>query len=749
MPSITELRLVTGELGISGTANQSGDILSETNPNLYHQAAWGQPGTRTWGAYETIAKTDPDVAAGMEFALAQVRDARVDIEEPGEAQTDRELAKAQTDFLRWALLDRLEPGWPDMLRQMGRGILPGFALHELVWGEVENESLPGGVGWSVVRMPERLPVSIHPQGWLEENGELSGIKQTGLRGSQWVDVVLPAHKVQLFSWNREGNNYLGTSAFRSVYYLTRVREQLLKIVGISYIREGAGVPVAEAADKDAKLSEKQRRKLFKLLANLVFHENAAVVLPAGWTMKWIHASPQNKGGVLQAWRELGEVILRQVGAQQLVLGVNGTGSRAVGEVHDINADAFAAGLFASMEACLNGMGRRPYTGLAKKIIDVNFGPQKAYPRITIKPRKAKLPVKDRTDAMKAAKEAGFLVPTLDDENVLRDELGLKPRDASSILLAQPTKPDSTPAGEPIDPSEEPTDPNATPPIPEPKPPLTKKVEASVARYRPPGPFTPKRPLRASEQKLDLQGMVDFLDSQRDLWEGELKPLVVEMLAKALPDVKAAMKDGDPSEVSTISLDTSRLLGTISKLLESAREKGKEHVRRELSKMGREPKSDPEDEPATKLESASKKPQLTMSMANMLTRQIEARLKIELEREAVDTIRRNGSPDDIVGRVMQRQLDSGSFRSDAAAANKAWNMGRDEELQMAARMGIELVEYSSVMDSATCDVCEGYDGKQMTVGSAEYEMSKPPNAWCQGRDNCRCVMVPVDPGEADQ
>lgn len=735
---------MTGELGISGTANQLGDILSEPNPNLYHQQAWGQPGQRSWGAYETIGKTDPDVSAAIEFALAQVRDARVDIEEPGEAQKDRALAETQTEFLRWALLERLEPGWADMLRQMGRAILPGFALHELVWEQVEHEMLPGGAGWSVVRMPERLPVSIHPQGWLEEDGELKGIKQTGLKGSTWVDVMLPADKVQLFSWNREGNNYLGTSAFRSVYYLTRVREQLLKIVGISYIREGAGVPIAEASDKSAKLSEKQRRKLFKLLANLVFHENAAAVMPAGWSMKWIHAPPANKQGVLQAWRELGEVILRQVGAQQLVLGVNGTGSRAVGEVHDVNADQFAAGLFASMESCLNGMGRRPYTGLAKKLIDANWGPQPAYPRIAIKPRKAKLPVKERAEAMKIAKESGFLVPTIEDENTLRDELGLKPRDPTNQPVATPApqmpikNPEDT-----ADESEEETDPDQTPPLP------PQKVEANVSRYRPDGPFQPRRPLRASEKKLDLQGMVDFLDSQKDLWEVQLKPLIVEMLAKAMPGVKEAMKDGDPSEVSTIALDSQRLLEAIQKLLDSAHEKGREHVRLELSKMGRAPSDDSEEDTGPpKIEAAARKPgQLTMNMAKLLTRQIETRLKQELEREAVDTVRRKGNPDDIVAKVMKRQLDSGAIRNDAAAANKAWNMGRDEELQVAARMGVELVEYSAVMDSGTCDVCEGYDGKQMVVGSAEYNMSKPPNAWCLGRDNCRCVMIPLDPSEA--
>lgn len=727
---MAEVQAVTGELGISGTANYSGDIYSELNPRLYHQSAFGQAGTREWGEWENIGKTDPDVAAGLDFVQGQIRDARVDVEEAGESQPNRALAKAQADFLRWNLLERCEPGWSEVLRQMTRGLLPGFALHELVAGEVSHPALPGGRGWGLLRLAERLPISIHPtNGWLEEGGDLAFVRQLGPRnsgsGTQWADIMLPASKLQLMSWGREGNNYLGVSAFRSVYYLTRVREQLLKIVGISYIREGAGVPVAQATDANAALTPKQRQKLFKLLANMVLHENAAIVLPAGWTINWVYSPGANKGHVIDAWKALGEVILRQVQAQQMVLGVNGTGSRSVGEVHDASADQFVAGVLATFENVINGQGGRAYTGLARKVIDWNWGPQPAYPRVTLKPRKTKLSPTDRTTAIKTAVEAGALTLTAADENVVRDELGLAPISEEDRAAEKEKKaalaPSFAPTPSPFAPKQ--------------------KARASASRR---GPFVPSRPLRASEKHLDVQGLSDFLDGAKASFELEVKPAVIELLARAAPAIAEAMKDGDPSELAALKLDTSRLADIIATHLDVVMAHGKATVHAELKrglgeKLAEERRA--EDVPpkltAAAADGEPKSMQVLESLKDMLVRKMTSRLRLELESEAVDAVRTDGDASDVVARTLTNQLDSAAFRSDAGSVlTKVFNVGRDEA---AKELDVGLAEYSAILDGNQCGACNSMDGRPFELSSSEYEANLPPNRDCDGMGNCRCLM----------
>ena len=52
------------EKSITGTTNWFGDILAESNSKLIHQLAYGTAGTRTWGEYEKLLRTDEAVSKG-------------------------------------------------------------------------------------------------------------------------------------------------------------------------------------------------------------------------------------------------------------------------------------------------------------------------------------------------------------------------------------------------------------------------------------------------------------------------------------------------------------------------------------------------------------------------------------------------------------------------------------------------------------------------------------------------------------
>ena len=155
-----------GEKGLDGIGNFGGDLQAEANTELIRELAYGRSGTRTWGEWEKRTRTDPAAAMALDFVLAPVRDARGDVTPADETPA----AQQQADFIRWALFENLAPGWAEVTQQSVRGSLGcGFAVHELVWGEVEHPTLPGGRGVTVVELAERLPSSMSNNAWQEDD----------------------------------------------------------------------------------------------------------------------------------------------------------------------------------------------------------------------------------------------------------------------------------------------------------------------------------------------------------------------------------------------------------------------------------------------------------------------------------------------------------------------------------------------------------------------------------------------------
>ncbi len=711
-------------LGISGTTNWSGDIQKEENQILRGSSAYGIAGSPTWGEWERILRTDPDVSSAIEFTKAQIRDCRVSVEEFAATTPEgKALAKAQADFVRWCLLERCAPGWPELKNQLCGALVPGFSLHELIWERITHSMLPGGEGYGITALQERLPQSIELNGWVEKNGELSEIKQMGQKPDGTYGLsILPADKVLLFSWNRSGNNYLGFSAFRAVWYLCKIRAELLKLAGISLSREGAGIPIAVAQNNDAILNEAQRSDLIQMLANIQYHENSSAVMPVGWDIKWIYSPGANKGHVLDAWSQLGKAILRQVFAMQLSLGADSSsGSRAVGEVHDGTADSFVQGVLAGIEGAINGAGHRPYEGLPRKLIEANWGPQAGYPKIKLELKQAKINIETKANAVQTLVTAGALTLTLEDENSLREGLGLAPITAE-IRDAKRVAPPVQPA-------------------------------AAFAFADQSAPFIPGRPLRFAEQRLDLQRQSKYLATARDSFERQVRPVVVEMLVSALPEIKGALADGRPSDVAEIPLDASRLAEIIRKHLRAARVEGAAQVEAEF-KAGNQGKI-AEARASGVVAMASKKPdgddeieeetdEQLEAEEKLLSRRIKNRLAQELENEAMQGQRTGADASEMIRNVVARQLETGAFKGDAGViTTTAWNLGREEA---AEKLGTKRVQYSAILDVKVCGPCADLDGEEWEFNSPEHNRYLPPNRDCEGGYRCRCMLIYLSEGD---
>ena len=171
----------TWETGVSGTTNFRGQLYQEQNLNLINQLAYGQPGTRTWGEWETVIRTDPAVAASLDLVVAPLREAELQVL-AGENAEDEKLAQTQADYLRDNLTLWLEPLWVDVCQQVVRGMLGyGFAIQEPVLDTREDDRLPGGFGYYLKKLAQRLPASLEYNAWAEKDDELVAVYQRGLK----------------------------------------------------------------------------------------------------------------------------------------------------------------------------------------------------------------------------------------------------------------------------------------------------------------------------------------------------------------------------------------------------------------------------------------------------------------------------------------------------------------------------------------------------------------------------------------
>ncbi len=327
------------------------------------------------------------------------------------------------------------------------------------------------------------------------------------------------------------------------------------------------------------------------------------------------------------------------------------------------------------------------------------------------------------NAISLAKGADFLTVTIDDENAVREELELEPIEEATRNQVKQEAFDHARSLLPPPPSKDGIG-DGTP----------SKTKPGVAGKK--FAFAASRPLRASERVLDLAGMESYLDKGREDFEQRLRPLVAKLVVHAIPDVKHALRDNDPTELARIPLDTSEIDTAVGKWLEEVRATGYATVQKERFRGGSpirmaEPKP-PEDSKATKTIDALRQ-QVVRRMAN--------RIRGELESAAGDVVRTNGDPEDVVARVMQRQLETGALQGEAGSVlTKTFNVGREEFAEEDGD-NIESVELTAVLDKATCGPCDRLDGEQFDFESDEHLAHIPPlSNICDGGDNCRCLLI---------
>ncbi len=713
--------------GIPGGGNFGGRLTNEPNADLRDTSGYGQAGTYEPGEWARAALGNPWVTMAMDHVLRPVASARVDVT-PAKGNISEADAKKHADFITWALTDSFDLGSLNKAAASG-ALLSGFSLFEPLALQVQHDGAPR---WGLGDVRQCLPNSLDPSGpWkTDENGRLVGIAQQGPVGTSgtWKRTVLPADRALLFSWKREAGNFAGVSQLRSCWYTAcRAMPRLLKMVPVTLQREGPGVPVAVSKDKDAKLTPAQRTELIELFANMPAHESSGIVMPTGWQMDWVVSPAANKGHIVDVIERMGLWVLQQFGAQQLVIGTGTTGALSSSETHDARSMAMVVEVLSFLSRVYNG-ARGEADGLVKRLVDWNFGPQAAYPKVKLTPQRSELGPLEMATAAKTAKDAGLLTPTLEDENTIREKLSLAPITEEDRAKERA---DSAARAPQLQPGVQP-EPDEDDTKPEGKKPMPPGLQASAQR----APWQPWRALRASEEKVKFANIADFIDESRANFEKLMRPAAVLTLSRAASALDAAMADGviKPSEIADIKLNLAPIAKVVTKYLAEVRAAGAAFARGELE-HGRPLMAEEQDDKDIVAEADA----VTEAEQARLMRRIENRLRGELEREAGDVLRTGGDATEVWTRAVARQIETGAFKADAGSVTtKVMNVGRDEAAKLMG--GVASVQYSALLDSATCSPCQEMDGRTAAFDSPEHDAMLPPNRDCQGGDNCRCLLT---------
>ena len=197
----------TAALGGSGTPIYAGFVtdLGEYNGKLQ--------GINAFPIYEQMRRSDPDVRAALLATKLPIRCAQYEVV-PGvtAASPLHSFAVEIADFVRENLFGGLESmtstgfmhsqSFESVLENALLNLDFGCSSHEILWTIDQNHV-------RIRKLAPRLPMTFY-RFYPDTDGEtLLAMEQYGYRGSDYVNVIIPAEKLDFFNYDKEGADFYG------------------------------------------------------------------------------------------------------------------------------------------------------------------------------------------------------------------------------------------------------------------------------------------------------------------------------------------------------------------------------------------------------------------------------------------------------------------------------------------------------------------------------------------------------------
>jgi hypothetical protein len=343
----------------------------------------------------------------------------------GEGRNTQAKANEIAEFVRANLFGGLEfrtstggwatQNWDDVVRNALLMLDFGCAVHEDVWTVDGNDI-------RLRKLAARLPITFYR--WhTEQDGEtLLALEQYGYRRGQYLNVVVPADKCCVFTYQQEGANFWGISLQRPMYPHWYVKSNLYRIDAIACERNSLGVPVFKLAPG---FSAEDRAAAYNFVTQLAAHEATGMVEPPGDA-----ASGFRIVGYEGRVRDLAPsiehhnvMISRAALALFMDLGQSEHGSRALGKQH---GDFFMLAL----QNLADQIALDITNSTVRRLVCYNFGDGAPVPRLVAANVQAR-GLEDIVEALTQFAQAGLVVSEENLRSFIREELALPPESPSA------------------------------------------------------------------------------------------------------------------------------------------------------------------------------------------------------------------------------------------------------------------------------------------------------------------------------
>lgn len=626
--------------------------------------------------YDEMRRSDPQISAVLRAIKLPVIRAEYRVEPASDDNGDEEIA----EFVQTNLLEGMSMSWRDTLRHILLHKDFGFSVMEKLYVRSPDGKI------RLKKLDPRLPTSI--ERWVYKADSLDHIEQIGSDGQTYD---LPINRCVVFTENREGDNWEGTSALRAVYGMWLIKNEMYKIAAIKHDRHGVGIPYAVEGEQ---ATDPQREAIDEILKGLHANEIGHMRLPHGWEAGILTAD--NKGGTdTEGYiKLLNEQIAVALLAQFLQLGSTETGSRALGQSF---IDFFLLAMQETADYIADTLNRF----VVRELVDYNFDVDE-YPTLVAGQ------IKEMDfQTVATLQTAGVLSTDGELENAVRRGLGLPERD----LEKEPEKPVPKPTDEPQNDEPEPEDEEDAP-----------DVAASEG-------FQLSEP-NETEQLVNLAEV----DAQLDLVNAEVATEVLairDAQAERIIDQIIAGK-----AVRNISVPAKKdMYDVVVRAYKQQTKVGRQQVREELQRQGLTKLADPISD--------SEFTNLLLEELSLLVEGASDKLKTMIAQIALDLQKTGYSGTTLLAQlellVRERISDATWEQLVAAAVNEGWGQGRRLEL-VAQDNEIDHYYRSSILDKNRCSVCRSKHHKVVTPSDPDFQC---PDQECEGGPaRCRCLIIGV-------
>lgn len=331
--------------------------------------------------FDQMARTDGQVGAILRAAVQSIQSARWTFADSPEVPAETvEFCRSEIGLpehgqtLPSTRFSRVN--FREHVRQALSFLTFGFAVFEQIY-EVEPV---GPAGTPVVHLAD---LASRPQRTImhfltDRDGNLSAVVQKALpefaRGTNWGGIELPAENLVLYSHEREGADWAGTSMLRTAYKHWLVKDVLLRLCGQIVERNGMGVPVLEYDGQAMTQSEAVAfAQQFRAGAT------AGGALPTGVKLTLVGVTGATYDP-LPLMKYQDEAIANSALAMFMTLG-HDTGARSLGETFKDFYDG-------SLQAIADELAEVVTERVIRPLVALNFGADAPYPRLVAGDMKA-------------------------------------------------------------------------------------------------------------------------------------------------------------------------------------------------------------------------------------------------------------------------------------------------------------------------------------------------------------------------